>query len=145
MGQRPLTLQVQKELVEENGDLVETKVGNIINEELKALGEKYRDELAQVQREMRETHDAKDVEMQESLEIYRAEIMKLRESARSAQDDLHYKSRNDARAAESLRVGLREMRSNMERMRDSQDQRYEETLDKQKQEFEDATMRIKAE
>ncbi|WAO91178.1 G domain-containing protein [Fusarium falciforme] len=145
MGQKPLTLQIQAELVEQNRNLVDTRAGNVVDEELKALEEKYKDQLAQVQREMREAIEAKDVEIQESLEVSRAEIMKLRDSARRAHDDLHYKSRNDARAAQSLRVELREMRSNMERMRDSQDKRYEETLDRQKQEYEDAAMRLKAE
>ncbi|KAM5360952.1 hypothetical protein ACJZ2D_013406 [Fusarium nematophilum] len=145
MGQKPLTLQIQRELVEENRNLVDTKAGSVVNEELKALEEKYMNELAQVQCEMKQAIEAKDIEIQESLEVSRAEIMKLRDSARRAQDDLHYKARNDARAAESLRVELREMRSNMEMMRDSQDKRYEETLDRQKQEFEDAALRIRAE
>ncbi|CAM1501734.1 Fc.00g037180.m01.CDS01 [Cosmosporella sp. VM-42] len=142
--QEPITLQIQRELVEENRNLVDTKAGTVVNEELKMLEERYKQELVGIQREMSEAIEAKDQEIQESLEISRAEIMKLRDDARRAQDDLRYKSRNDARAAEGLRVELKEMRNNMEMMRDDQERRHEETMEKQRQDFEDAAMRIKA-
>ena len=45
-------LQIQSELVGQKKDLIDTAVGNIVNEEVIRLEKKYKDELLQIQKEI---------------------------------------------------------------------------------------------
>ena len=145
----PLLLQIQKELVEENMTLINTGAGHVVNEELKKLEEKYKKELADVQKEMAEAMAQRDVEWQESLEASQKEIERLRDDARKAQDELLYKSRNDARRAEALQNELFDMRNDMERMRAQQQIEHQKQLDgalaDQRRQFEQSQMQMRAE
>lgn len=145
VDQTPITLQIQKELVEENRDLIDTKAATMLNEELRSLEEKYKNEIAEIERDKLQAIQDKDREIQESLETSRAEIMKLRDDARRAQDELRYKARNDSRVAEGLRMELQDMRGHMERLREDQERRHEEDLERQRRDFDDVTMRFRAE
>jgi hypothetical protein len=149
VGKEPQILQIQKELVMDNSDLINTSAGRVVNEEMKKLEDKYKRELAEIQKEMAEAIAARDVEIQESLAISRAQIEKLRDDARRAQDELQYKSRNDARAAESLRNELQDVQQKLENMKTEQrkqsDAKLEQSLADQRREFQEASMQIKAE
>ncbi|KAK0318978.1 hypothetical protein LTR54_009872 [Friedmanniomyces endolithicus] len=66
--QVPIVLQIQAELVDQAKDLIDTTAGIAVNEEIKRLQQKYRDELAQLKKEMHEAIAERDAELQSVLE-----------------------------------------------------------------------------
>ena len=68
MKNRPAVLQIQRELVDEHKDVINTAAGESLNQELKELVRRHQAELREVQEEMRQALWAKDEEMRQELE-----------------------------------------------------------------------------
>ena len=73
---KPLALQIQKELVDEGRDITETAAGEELNRELNKLAEQHREQLHTLQKEMEAAMNAKDEETKEELGKVRAELIK---------------------------------------------------------------------
>jgi chromosome segregation ATPase len=97
VDRKPTILKIQKELVDENRNLVDTSAGHVVNEEIKRLEEKYRAELLELAQQMEEAKARQDKELQEVLADSKKELERLKEDARHAQDELNYERRNHQR------------------------------------------------
>ena len=76
MGNHPIVLQIQRELVDEHKDITDTTAGEAINRELNEQMMQHRAELKTIQEEMEQALKEKDAQMRHELE---AERRKLRE------------------------------------------------------------------
>ncbi|KAI0925626.1 hypothetical protein AcV5_008311 [Taiwanofungus camphoratus] len=74
INNRPKALRIQRELVDEHKDISQTAAGEELARELAELARKHREELQQVQKEMREALLAKDLETRKELEQVRKEL-----------------------------------------------------------------------
>jgi hypothetical protein len=95
--QNPVILQIQKELVQDGKKLIDTAAGNTVNEETKRLEEKYKAEIAQIQKEMDEALAARDKEVQEALQKSEKDFQRKLDRVREQQDMLRYEQRNESR------------------------------------------------
>lgn len=67
-GRAPVTLQIQRELVEEEKNLIDTAAGTTVNEEMKKLEAKYKAEVSKIQQDMDEALSMRDQEMHDALD-----------------------------------------------------------------------------
>ena len=68
MKNRPIILQIQRELVKEGKDITDTAAAEIINKELNEQMRRHKDELRDVQEEMEKAIKEKDEETRQELE-----------------------------------------------------------------------------
>jgi hypothetical protein len=115
VDRKPTVLKIQKELVDENRNLIETSAGHVVNEEIKKLEEKYRAELLELAKQMEEAKAKQDRELQEVLAISKKELERLKLDARHAQDQLDYERRNHQRQYDQ---DLEDMKREMLRHKD---------------------------
>jgi hypothetical protein len=69
IGNRPLPLQIQRELVDENKDVVETMAGQELNKELNDEIRKHQEEIRVLSEEMEQARKEMDEETRNELEI----------------------------------------------------------------------------
>ncbi|EHY53394.1 hypothetical protein HRR83_003601 [Exophiala dermatitidis] len=135
--QRPVVLQIQHELVDQDRNLIDTTAGATVNEEIKRLEAQYQQQLREIQREMAEALKTSDLEHQQALEETKATIEFLREQTRQARDILNYERRNMDRRHEnemqSLQNALQDTRMALDNQRrraqaEAAAQRYEDQM-----------------
>ncbi|KAJ3516876.1 hypothetical protein NLJ89_g860 [Agrocybe chaxingu] len=80
----PLTLQIQRELVDQKKDISQTAAGAELNRELMLQIQKHEKEMKQLQEEMKEAINSKDEEYRRELEI---ETKKLQAEMNRVQSD----------------------------------------------------------
>jgi len=68
MGNRPITLQIQRELVDEGKDITDTAAAEVINEELNGEIRRLQAELRDIKVEMKEAVKGNDEETKQELE-----------------------------------------------------------------------------
>lgn len=79
---QPMTLDIQREMVDQGLKLAETSAGREVQEELERLKEKHEKEMREIRQDMEEAMAEKDEERQEELREYRAQIdRQMREAA----------------------------------------------------------------
>lgn len=93
----PQVLQIQKELVEEEKNLIDTTAGTTVNEEVIRMEKEYQKELGKIRKEMEEAAIQRDEEVKEALEISKRDYEKKLTKIREEQDILHYERRNEQR------------------------------------------------
>lgn len=96
-----ITLQIQKELVEDNKALVDTAAGQAVNEELVRLTQKHQEDLERLQRELHEALEEHDLELQHILQQQQEHVDKEIEKVRRQQEQLSYDRRAAQRRAEN--------------------------------------------
>ena len=69
IGNHPLSVQIQRELVDEHKDISETSAGEELNRELNAQIKKHQQEMLVLKEEMKRAVDGKDEETRRELEI----------------------------------------------------------------------------
>lgn len=84
MKNRPVVLQIQRELVDEHKDIIDTAAGEAINKELNEQIRKHKVELKEIQEEMKQALEEKDEETRQELE---AETKKLQEQMDKIKQD----------------------------------------------------------
>lgn len=94
LKKQKVTLQIQKELVVENKQLIDTEAGHAVSEDLAKMQEKHREEIKALREELQESLENKDKETQI---IIQKDRVKLEREIRRVQ-----------KAQESLRTGRRE-------------------------------------
>ena len=77
MGNRPVVLQIQRELVDEGKDIIGTAAGESINAELKELIRRQQAELEGVRDEMMQALKKKDEERRRELDEERSKLQEL--------------------------------------------------------------------
>jgi hypothetical protein len=135
----PTVLKIQRELVDEHMDLIDTGAGATVNEEIKKLEEKYKKELESMQEDMAKALKCKDEEWQLALSEAKSSIERLRTNNRRAQDILMYERRNADRQHENdmqtLQNELKHQR--MLSAKETENVKLEMRLQAQAQRFED--------
>jgi hypothetical protein len=103
----PQVLQIQRELVEQHKNLVDTTAGTTVNEEVIRMEKEYQTELNKIRKEMEEAALQRDEEVKEALEISKAEYEQKLSKIRQEQDLLHYERRSEARRMQNEMDDLR--------------------------------------
>lgn len=102
---KPVTLRIQRELVDEGKDISETTAGQELLREQNALIDKHTAQLAEIQKDMEEALSAKDEESRGELEDARREVL---ESIKKIQHDRDRLSREYVRQKSAAAVRVRE-------------------------------------
>jgi len=127
MKNQPAVLQIQRELVDEGRDIVDTAAGEAINEELNQQIRRHQVELKTIKEEMEHAMKEKDEEMRRELE---EETRKLQEHIDRTKADLEtMSSRYDdekQKMEDEMRRIQEEARQEMERVRAEHIQQMED-------------------
>jgi flagellar biosynthesis GTPase FlhF len=148
---QPAVLQIQSELVDQQKKLVETTAGNTVNEETIRLEKKYREEIAQIQKEMDYALATRDHELQEALKKADEGFQRKLDKVHAAQDMLRYERRNETRRMqddiEAIKAAQRQDKEKHEREKE----KYEKeigtlisTHNLDKLDFDEVVARLKA-
>ncbi|KAI9675987.1 MAG: hypothetical protein M1822_008373 [Bathelium mastoideum] len=100
LGKSPKALKIQRELVEEEKHLVDTAAGQVVNEELVRLEQKYKEDLERMQQQMDEVREH-DNELREILEKEQKKLSKDLDRLQKQQEQLKYDRRAEKRKMEN--------------------------------------------
>ena len=106
MKNHPVVLQIQRELVDEHKDIVDTDAGATINREIRDLIEKREKEFKDIRDEMQQALREKDDEARRGLGGVRRDLERKMARAREASEGL---AANYAVEREKVIVGIKEM------------------------------------
>ena len=108
----PVALQIQRELVDEHKDIIDTAAGEVVNRELNEQMRRHQDELRKVQEEMEQALNEKDEEARQELEEDGRKMQEQLDKMKKDSDEMASKF-----AAEKERMGakMKEMEQKMER------------------------------
>ena len=137
MKNQPVVLQIQKELVDENKDIIDTDAGGTINKEIRDLIKKHEQELKEIRDEMQQALKEKDEETRRELESVRRELEKKVTEVKKASDGL---AANYAAEREKMKAEMEEMDKRAKRERERE---REEEVAKQDRELAALTERLK--
>ncbi len=71
---KPLPLKIQRELVDEQKDIMETGAGIALDKELALMTQQHKEEMARIREEMAEALEQKDLESRRELEEFEREL-----------------------------------------------------------------------
>lgn len=111
INNNPMTLRIQKELVDEGKDITQTDAGVELDRELAALMEKHKREMADIQEQMAEAIAEKDMETKKELEQVRQE---LENNMRQIETDRDRLSREYAQEKERADERMKEVMAALE-------------------------------
>lgn len=114
LDKSPRALKIQRELVEEEKPLIDTAAGQVVNEELVRLEQKYTEELERMQRQMDEAREH-DNELREILEKEQQKLSKDLNRLQKQQEQLKYDRRAEKRKMDNeFEIRLADMQLKME-------------------------------
>lgn len=97
---RPQTLRIQRELVDEHKDITETAAGVELDRELAALRQKHIEQLAEIQQEMEQALAEKDELTKRELEQVRNELLQNMQKIENDRDRLSKEYEEEKRKAD---------------------------------------------
>jgi len=121
MKNRPVVLQIQRELVDEHKDIVDTAAGEAVNRELNEQIKRHRVELRTIQEEMMQALKEKDEETRQELE---EETRKLEEQMEKIKKDSEGMASNYAAEKERMESKMEEMEQEAKRERQRAEAEY---------------------
>ena len=121
MKNRPVALQIQRELVDEHKDIVDTAAGGVINQELKEQIRKHQVELRMVQEEMMQAMKERDEEARQELE---EESRKLQEEMERIKKDSEGMAANYTEEKERMEAKMKQMEREAKRERERTEVEY---------------------
>ena len=124
MNNHPVALQIQRELVDEHKDILDTAAGEAVNRELNEQIRRHQAEMKAVREEMMQALKEKDEEARQELE---QETRKLQQQIESIKRDSEGMAANYAAEKERMAARMREMGQEARRER----QRVEDACNKQ--------------
>ena len=129
MKNQPVALQIQKDLVDEHKDIIDTDAGGTINKEIRDLIKKHEQELKEIRDEMAQALKEKDKETWRELESVRKEWEKRVTEAKKASDGLaaNYAAERKKMMAEMEEMEKRAKRER-EREREEEDSKRDQEL-----------------
>ena len=142
MKNRPVVLQIQRELVDEHKDIVDTAAGEAVNRELNEQIRRHQAELKTVQREMMQALKEKDEETRQELE---EETRKLQEQMEKIKMDSEGMASNYAAEKGRMEVKMRKMEQEAKRERQRAEAEYNRQMTDLNRRLESATNASKAE
>ncbi len=120
---RPRALQIQQELVDDGKDISETAAGQELARELVELEKKHREQLAEVQKELKEAMKAKDTQTKKELEHVRKT---LEDSIAKVENDRLRLSEEYAEEKKRTDIRVQEVMNTFKEERESRAQREQE-------------------
>ena len=118
MGNRPVVLQIQRELVDEHKDITGTAAGRAINRELDEQMRRHQAELKRVEGEMERVLKEKDEESMQELEEERRELQERMEKVKKDSDGM---SSDYVLEKERMEAKIKGMEQEMKRLQDLTD------------------------
>ena len=125
MNNHPLVLQIQRELVDERKEIIDTAAGESLNQELKELTRRHQAELREVQEEMKQALWAKDEEMRQELEEAKRELQEKLKEIKKATERM---STNYAVEKERMVAKMKVMEQEAKRARDQTNSEHDRRL-----------------
>lgn len=130
----PVTLDIQREMVDQGKTLGETSAGKEVQEELEKLQKKHEKEMREIKEDMDEAIKEKDEERQQELREYRAQID--RQMAQSAEQTRQLEAKREqlrtemkeqhSREIEQLKGEVARRQKDLERTSKKNNERYRE-------------------
>jgi len=121
MMNRPVVLQIQRELVDEHKDIVDTAAGEAVNRELNEQIRRHQAELKVVQEEMMQALKEKDEETRQELE---EETRKLQEQMEKIKKDSEGMASNYSAEKERMEAKMKEMEREAKKERQRAEAEY---------------------
>ena len=121
MDNRPAVLQIQRELVDERKDIVDTAAGETVDQELRELIRRHQVELSEVREEMAQALRGKDEEMKQKLEEIKRD---LEEKVEGVEESLETMVANYAVEKERAEARMREMEEEAKQDRERAEAEY---------------------
>jgi len=142
MKNRPVVLQIQRELVDEHKDIVDTAAGEAVNRELNEQIRRHKAEMKTVQQEMMQAMKEKDEETRQELE---EETRKLQEQMEKIKKDEEGMASNYAAEKERMEAKMKEMEREAKRERERTEAEYNRQMTNLNRRLESAANASKAE
>jgi len=141
---QPVTLDIQREMVDQGLKLGETSAGREVQEELEKLQQKHKKEMCEIRQEMEEAIREKDEERQEELREYRAQVDRQMTQAaeqtrqlEASREQLRREMKEQhSREIEQLRNEVTRRQQELERTSKENNDRYRE-LQKELKDYKD--------
>ena len=121
MMNRPVVLQIQRELVDEHKDIVDTAAGEAVNRELNEQMRRHQAELKAVQEDMMQALKEKDEETRQELE---EETKKLQEQMEKIKKDSEGMASNYSAEKERMEAKMKEMEQEARKERQRAEAEY---------------------
>ena len=121
MKNRPVVLQIQRELVDEHKDIVDTAAGEAVNRELNQQIRRHQAELKEVQEQMMQALKEKDEETRQELE---EGTRKLQEQMENIKKDSEGMASNYAEEKERMDTKMRETQEEARKERQRAEAEY---------------------
>ena len=99
-NEEKITLKIQREMVDQNLDLIQTSAGETLKRELCEITEKYEKEIVSIRKEMEAALKAHDIELHEVKEKQTQRSDHMRQALVNQMDILKYQTKEDLRARE---------------------------------------------
>ena len=125
LANRPVALQIQRELVDERKDIIDTAAGESINQELKEQIGRHRAELKELQEEMMRALKDKDKVARRELEEAKRN---LQEKVKGTERELKRMVANYAAEQERMSAKIKEMEQEAKRERERAEAEYDRKL-----------------
>ncbi|KAF9647079.1 hypothetical protein BDM02DRAFT_2812674 [Thelephora ganbajun] len=94
---QPVTLKIQRELIDEGKDIGQTGAGAELNREIREVVERYQREIKELEESMRKAMDEKDEESREELEVEKRRMQEEMEELRKDSTEMESKFEEDKR------------------------------------------------
>lgn len=101
IGLPPQPLKIQREMVDDDKELVDTGAGQVVNEELIRLEKQHKRDISRLKMEMDEAMDSKDAEYQEILREHEKKLEERMSKVQRQQEQLKADRRAEARKMQS--------------------------------------------
>ena len=135
MRNRPVALQIQRELVDEHKDIVDTAAGEAVNKELNEQIRRHQVELKAVQEEMKQALKEKDDETRRELE---EETRRLEEQMEKIRQDSAGMASNYAAEKGKMEAKIKEMEQEAKRERQRIDAEHNRQMAELNRKLQDA-------
>ena len=126
MKNQPMVLQIQRELVDEGKNIIDTAAGEAVNKELNEQMRRHQAELKAVQEEMLQALNDKDEETRKELE---EETRKLKEEMDRVRNDSAGMASNYQEEKKRLEEAMKEMQEQARQEREKADAAYKQQMD----------------
>ena len=123
---RPIALQIQRELVDEHKDIIDTAAGEAVNKELNEQIRRHQAELKTVQEEMLQALKDKDEETRKELE---GETRKLQEQMNRMKTDSDGMASNYQQEKKRMEEVVKEMQEKARQEREQAEAAYRQQMD----------------
>jgi len=121
MKNQPVVLQIQRELVDERKDIIDTAAGEAVNHELNEQIRRHKAELKEVQEQMIQALKEKDEETRKDME---EETRRLQEQMKKAKEESEGMASNYAKEKERMNSKIREVQQEAKRERERVEAEY---------------------